>query len=133
MRCFMVSVLLVLGPVASVVAEDWPTWRGPDGNGVSSESGLPVSWSEDENVAWKARLGGLGLSTPIVLGDRIFVTSQTGRGEVREGNHPTLGGGDGAPEELSLGGSAEDVVFLVEGRTIKHGAQMDDEPEDDVS
>ncbi len=90
-RSFVVSVLLLLCPVTSVVAANWPTWRGRHGNGVSSESGLPLSWSEDENVAWMARLGGLGLSTPIVFGDRIFVTSQAGRGRVREGNHPTDG------------------------------------------
>lgn len=52
MRSFVVSVLLVvLCPVTSAVAENWPTWRGPHGNGVSSESDLPLSWSEDENVA----------------------------------------------------------------------------------
>ena len=125
MRSFVVSVLLVvLCPVTSAVAENWPTWRGPHGNGVSSESDLPLSWSEDENVAWKARLGGLGLSTPIVFGDRIFVTSQAGRGRVREGNHPTLGRAADAPEELSIGGSAEDVVFLVEAYHRADGRRL---------
>lgn len=102
----------------TVTGEDSPNWRGPQGNGVFSESSLPVTWSESENLAWRAPLGGSGLSSPIVFGDTVIVTSQTGRGEVRDGNHPTLGGGSGGPEELSMSDGAPeataDVVFLVE-------------------
>jgi len=57
-------------------AENWPQWRGPRRDGVSSETGLPVKWSEAENVLWKAPMAGMGGSTPIVWGDRIFLTSE---------------------------------------------------------
>src|SRR5262245_5481142 len=69
----------------SVAAADWPNWRGPDANGVSPEQGLPTRWSATENVAWKVDLGGGGVSSPIVAGDRVFVTSQLGAGVSRQG------------------------------------------------
>ena len=75
---------------ASRCSRDWPHWRGPGANGVAGAGTLPVRWSATENVAWKAPLGGVGVSTPIVSGDRVFVTSQVGAGVRREGNHPRL-------------------------------------------
>jgi len=53
--------------------EEWPQWRGPSLNGVSHETGLPVRWSRDENVAWKLPLPGWSGATPILWGDRIFL------------------------------------------------------------
>lgn len=70
-----VSVLLVLlGSAAPSWADNWPTWRGPDGQGHSAETNLPVKWSTTENVRWKVPLPDRGNSTPIVWGDRIFLT-----------------------------------------------------------
>ena len=77
----------------SLGAADWPNWRGPRGNGASDEKNLPVRWSATENVAWKAPIGGVGVSSPIVSGDRVFVTSQIGTGVRRPGNHPRLAQG----------------------------------------
>ena len=53
----------------------WPQWRGPFGTGVSPAGNPPVEWSEDKNVQWKIELPGRGHSTPIVWGDRIFLTA----------------------------------------------------------
>lgn len=55
-------------------AENWPAWRGPTGQGVSAEQDLPVTWSATENVRWKVALPHAGNSTPIIWGDRIFIT-----------------------------------------------------------
>ncbi|PYR56787.1 MAG: pyrrolo-quinoline quinone, partial [Acidobacteria bacterium] len=55
------------------VAENWPQWRGPSRNGVSSERNLPVKWSQTENVAWKLAMPAWSGSTPIVWGNRIFL------------------------------------------------------------
>jgi outer membrane protein assembly factor BamB len=66
----------------AALGQNWPQWRGPDANGVSRETGLPVRWTSSENVAWKVKLPGRGMSTPIIWGDRIFVTSQIGFGKV---------------------------------------------------
>jgi len=60
--------------------EDWPGWRGPTRQGVSSETAIPTKWSETENVAWKTAIPGLGWSSPIVYGDGVFVTSATDGG-----------------------------------------------------
>jgi outer membrane protein assembly factor BamB len=70
-------VLLCLAVVT--LAEDWPGWRGPASQGVSTELGLPVHWSATESVAWKVPLEGAGVSAPIVWGDRIFLTASDGR------------------------------------------------------
>jgi outer membrane protein assembly factor BamB len=59
-------------------AEDWPQWRGPRHDAVSREAGLPTEWSDSQNVVWKAALPGVGSGTPVVWGDRIFLTSQAG-------------------------------------------------------
>lgn len=58
--------------------KDWPAFRGPSGMGLSSAKNLPTKWSETENIAWKVALPGPGASSPIVFGDRIYLTYYTG-------------------------------------------------------
>ncbi|HLF95288.1 MAG TPA: PQQ-binding-like beta-propeller repeat protein [Planctomycetota bacterium] len=53
--------------------ENWPQWRGPQGNGYSAQADPPVEWSETKNVRWKVEIPGSGCATPAVWGDRIFV------------------------------------------------------------
>ncbi len=64
-----------------VYAENWERFRGPTGQGVSSEEDLPLHWSTTENIAWKTAVAGDGWSSPIVHGDHIFVTSTTNEGK----------------------------------------------------
>lgn len=66
-------ILLTLTPVA--VADNWPQWRGPTRDGISTEKGLPTTWSATKNMAWTLKLPGRGSSTPCVWGDRIFLTT----------------------------------------------------------
>lgn len=61
-------------------AEDWPQFRGPDGQGHSAEHGLPLTWSETENIAWKAPIPGLGWSSPAIQGDQIWLTTALDEG-----------------------------------------------------
>lgn len=63
--------------VVSNHAADWPCWRGPDGLGVSAEKNLPTDWSKTKNIAWSVELPGKGASSPVVLGDHIYLTAQT--------------------------------------------------------
>ncbi|HUR46403.1 MAG TPA: PQQ-binding-like beta-propeller repeat protein [Candidatus Saccharimonadales bacterium] len=58
-------------------AADWPCFRGPDGLGVSAEKGLPLEWSKEKNVAWSIPLPGKGASAPVIVGNRVYVTTQT--------------------------------------------------------
>ena len=76
--------------VSALQAENWPMWRGPSGISVSGETELPTKWNSNENVAWKVPINGLGVSSPIVWGDRIFVTSQIGDSPLKPGRHPAL-------------------------------------------
>src|SRR3982750_1213529 len=65
------------GRLVAAGAEDWPQFRGPDGQGHSSEQGLPVEWSEQKNVAWKTAVPGRGWSSPVIAGSRVWLTSAT--------------------------------------------------------
>ena len=56
-------------------AENWPRFRGPTGQGVSTESNLPTQWSPTENIRWKVAIPGAGWSSPVVWDDRVFVTT----------------------------------------------------------
>ncbi len=87
-------------------AANWPTWRGPSGAGVSGETGLPATWSDTENIAWKGHIQGLGISSPVVWGNRVFVTSQIGGGESRSGPRLFQEGDAAAAGEKALGGGA---------------------------
>src|SRR5262245_23352356 len=71
-------VLLLILP-ATTLAEDWPGWRGPLHTGISGEKGLPVVWSNSENVRWKTPLTGAGVSAPVVFGEHVFLTASSGR------------------------------------------------------
>src|SRR5262249_46593887 len=75
---FLPTIGLVLASVASSSA-DWPGWRGPEGTGVTSEKNLPLEWSATKNVRWKVELRGAGVSTPVVMGERVFLTASDGR------------------------------------------------------
>ena len=73
------ALLLILALCASLPAaaavENWPQWRGPGGQGVSVDTDVPTEWAPDKNVLWKAELPGTGMSSPIVWGDRIYLTA----------------------------------------------------------
>jgi outer membrane protein assembly factor BamB len=71
-------LFVVILTVAPAPAGNWPQWRGPTGDSVSTETGLPLEWSETKGVRWKCPLPGDGASTPAVWGDAIFVTCQKG-------------------------------------------------------
>ncbi len=74
------AVALVPAAVGDVCAEDWPRFRGPAGQGVSTETNLPLEWSASKNVAWKAAVPGEGWSSPIVWQNRVYVTTATDDG-----------------------------------------------------
>lgn len=72
----LASCLFFLLSAGLARAENWPAWRGPDGTGVTSETDLPIRWSSTQNIRWKVPLDEPGNSTPIIWGDRIFLTQQ---------------------------------------------------------
>jgi outer membrane protein assembly factor BamB len=63
------------GAAPAAALEDWPQFRGPLGQGVSTERGLPLEWSETRNVLWKSEIPGAGWSSPVVTGGRVWITA----------------------------------------------------------
>lgn len=57
------------------MGENWPGWRGASGDGISVEKGVPTQWSSTENIAWKSAIPGEGHSSPVIWGDRVFITT----------------------------------------------------------
>lgn len=95
MKWLRTGIALLCGAIGAP-AEEWPQWRGPGSQGISSERGLPSHWSPTRNVAWKAGLTGTGVSSPIVVGGLVVVTSQLG-GDLAEGRgNPLLARDDRA-------------------------------------
>jgi outer membrane protein assembly factor BamB len=78
-RILSLALGIVVLSASSALAGNWPTWRGPDHDGVSKETGLPTTWSPDSNLAWSLKLPGQGSSTPAIWGDSIFVTCHDGK------------------------------------------------------
>jgi outer membrane protein assembly factor BamB len=73
---FVFVVSFVVHP--SVQAENWPQWRGPQLNGISGETNLPVKWTKTENIAWRLPMPARSGSTPIIWGERIFLNVADG-------------------------------------------------------
>lgn len=83
MKKLAVSLALLFVFASSLQAADWPAWRGSTGQGFCEETNVPVTWSETENVKWKVPLEYQGNSTPIVFGNKIFLTQANGEGATR--------------------------------------------------
>ena len=75
MKHILLAAVFVIAACPSLFSQTpWPSWRGPNGNGTASEGTFATSWSEEKNIAWKIELPGRGASTPIVLGENIYLT-----------------------------------------------------------
>lgn len=66
---------LVICSISVLQAQNWPSWRGPNGDGTSSETSLPIHWDLNTNVAWKIPVPGTGYSSPIIWKDKLFITT----------------------------------------------------------
>lgn len=69
------ALIAACAAISPCFAENWPGFRGPTGQGISQEKNLPLTWSTDENLAWRVDVPGIGWSSPIIWEDRVFVTS----------------------------------------------------------
>src|SRR5437867_451421 len=124
---FRVALIFTFTLTVAVHGENWPNWRGPSSTGISTETGLPVRWSDTENVAWKASIRGLGISSPIVWGDRVIVTSQAGNNLSRPGPRLFQQGDAAAAGERALAGpsrGASGTAFLVTAFNCADGRKL---------
>ncbi len=83
------------------VAADWPQFRGPDGKGLADERRAPAEWGRDKNVLWKVKIPGVAWSSPIVAGDKVFVTSAVTDNQ-RKPQGGGFGGGGRPPGEYCI-------------------------------
>jgi outer membrane protein assembly factor BamB len=83
----LAMVIFLATSAAATAQADWLRFRGPNGTGISSDDDpLPITWSASENLKWKVPLPGPGSSSPIVVGDRVFVTCWSGYGTGADGS-----------------------------------------------
>ncbi len=71
----IILVVLNINTVSFTQAQNWPGWRGPNGDGTSMENNLPVKWDSITNVLWKSPVPGVGYASPIVWKDKLFTVT----------------------------------------------------------
>ena len=104
-------LVMIAGLVPTLGYADWRQFRGTDITGLSVDDNVPTKWSTSENIGWKADLPGRGLSSPIVVGDQVFVTAATGPKQDRL--HVMC-------FNVSTGNLEWDRQFWATGRTVCH-------------
>ena len=97
----LLIALLAIGGLASA-NDSWPQWRGPNLDGTSTSTGLPIRWSTSENVAWRTKLPSWAAATPIIWGDTVFVTSAEKGSSLNRPNSRLFEGGDADRDQLYL-------------------------------
>lgn len=137
------AVVMLAIATSTSHAENWGTWRGPTGNGISTEKDLPLRWSDEDNVAWRVELPGPAGASPVVWDDQIFLTSVDGaslllmcfgtdgkeqwRREIAKGNKDVRGdeGNSASPSPItdgehvwSLMGTGDLACFTVGGQKV---------------
>ena len=122
LTCLHLAALLLLFVNPAAMGADssanWPQFRGSGALGVADSPNLPDRWSTNENVAWKVEISGRGWSSPIVWGDRVFVTTVVSEGEV-----------EAAKKGLYFGGERKEITkgehrWLVLGFDLQTGREL---------
>lgn len=112
---FVLSLLLV---TSNASAEDWPQWRGPGGQGHASTTGLPLKWSETQNVTWKTPLPGKGHSSPVITGNQVWLTAAIDTPETPERTKERLAANTGN-QPLALAAKVDYFALCVDKVTGK--------------
>lgn len=94
--------ICAMAALPAIAGETWPQWRGPNLNGTSDGTQLPVSWSTTENVVWRTRLPSWAAATPIIWEDTVFVTSAEEGSSLNRPNSRLFDGGDEGRDRLYL-------------------------------
>ena len=81
--CPTVLLAAILAAGHADAGQDWPQFRGPHGDGTSAARNVPLTWSESNNIAWKVAVPGRGRSSPVVIGDRVWLTTALEQGVIR--------------------------------------------------
>ncbi|MFN0077545.1 MAG: PQQ-binding-like beta-propeller repeat protein [Prosthecobacter sp.] len=82
----VLALVFAITTLHAATSTDWPRFLGPTGAAIVAESKVPLKWSDSENIVWKAEMPGPGSSSPIVFGDKVFITCWTGYGDKEGAN-----------------------------------------------
>jgi outer membrane protein assembly factor BamB len=103
-RTILIVAVIILAGLnvfsASAADDNWPRFRGPGARGVASGANLPDRWSDSENVAWKTDIAGRGWSSPIVWGNRVFLTTAVNPGDAEPAKTGIYMGSQGKDSEI---------------------------------
>jgi outer membrane protein assembly factor BamB len=113
MNRMIVSIVATIALSAVAAGEDWPQFRGPTGQGLAPDARLPIEWSATKNVTWKKELPGLGWSSPVVGGGKIYLTTAVAASEAKAA--------DFSLRALCLDAKSGDTVWNVEVFLEKKG------------
>ena len=102
-RTFFTILFAYFADLSSIKA-DWLQWRGPMGQGIAEQSKVPIEWSETKNIAWRAQLPGRGWSSPLIVGNQVWVTAA----------HETKASEEQAKERLKANTGSQPLVVLSE-------------------
>ena len=108
-KCLLIAVFVALGGGSVAGQDGWPQFRGNAAGVVADDPALPETWSETENVVWAADIPGLSWSSPVVVGDHVFLTSAISAGTEPD---PIKGLYDPGMENGSEGSSNESMDAL---------------------
>ena len=117
MRILLLSFPLLL---TAANVDDWPRWRGPSDNGVArGGANVPTEFGESKNIAWKLEVPGRGFSSPVLWGDKLFLTTAIPIGEAKMAAPPAEGGGArrGAGGGAGAGREYKFVVMAIDAKT----------------
>ncbi len=109
-----VLVVFVANPATADETASWPEWRGPNANGVATNAKPPIEWGNEKNIRWTTPLPGRGHSTPVVYGDRVFLTSAVPVGAKLS---PRMSGRPGEHDNLAVDSKFQFVVLCVDLKT----------------
>jgi outer membrane protein assembly factor BamB len=80
---YLLSLIVVAGSVVAVPAAEWAQFKGPNATGVSPDKNLPLEWGKDKGLKWKVELPARGVSSPVVFGDKLYITCSSGNRDDR--------------------------------------------------
>src|SRR5687768_6121695 len=118
-RAALACLLLAASPAVYGNDGAWPQFRGPDSNPVGAHARLADRWSKTENVEWSREIPGRGWSSPIVTGDRVYVTTVTTEGKSKPPQTGTEYSNEYAAELMKQGLSQKEVLERVTERDIE--------------
>lgn len=111
LRITRLALVLALAQRGAATAADWPQFRGPNGNGTTDHIAHPTEWSADKNVVWKVSIPGAGWSSPIISGEKVFLTTAVADKPLKP---KSMSEGSMDLRSMGLGARIEDAVFKFE-------------------